>query len=156
MIDVPRVEIEQAIRAGANIAGEWRLCKKDGQVYWYGWFGAQPHLGHSYLRIPALFPEGSSSRHRLFCVWAKQLASKRGEVFLSLARGTPDAQNPDGVAFATSCIVGRWLTPSERAQWEHFLSMRVAHLADCCLVALNNEYRRAHFRFSYPTVVAAG
>lgn len=156
MIDVSRVELEQAIRTGANIAGEWRLCKKDGAVYWYGWFTTQPHLGHSYLRIPSLFPDGSGSRHRLFCLFAKQLASKRGEVFLSLARGTPSEYNLDGVAYATSCIVSRWLTPSERTQWEHFLSMRVAHLADCCLVALNNDYRRARFRFAYPTVAVAG
>jgi len=156
MIDVSRVELEQAIRQGANISGEWRLCKKDGGVYWYGWFSDQPHLGHGYLRIPSLFPEGSGSRHRLFCLWAKQLASKRGEAFLSLARGTPSGINPDGVAFATSCIVSRWLTPSERSQWEHFLSMRVAQFADGCLTALNNEHRRARFRFAYPFAAIAG
>lgn len=151
MNDVSRVALEQAICAGANISGEWRLCKKDGSVYWYGYFsGSQPHLGHSYLRLPSLFPEGSGSKHRLFCLFAKQMASRRGELLLSLARGTPSEHNPSGEALATPCIIERWLTPSERTQWEHFLSQRVAQFADGCLVALNNEYRRARFRFAYP------
>lgn len=157
MIDVSRVALEQAIGTGANIAGEWRLCKKDGSVYWYGWFsGQQPHLGHGYLRIPALFPEGSGSQYRLFCLWAKQLASRRGELFLSLARGTLSDLNPDSCAFATPCIIDQWLTPSERAQWRNFLSLRISQYAENCLVALNNDHRRARFRFAYPTVATAG
>ena len=156
MIEVSRVALEQAICDGANISGEWRLCRKEGAVYWYGWFsGTQPHLSHSYLRIPSLFPEGSASRHRMFCLWAKQMASKRGELFLSLARGTPSKQNPDGCAYATPCIIERWLTPSERAQWEHFMSERVSQYADGCLIALNNEFRRARFRFAYPCAAAS-
>ena len=155
MIEVSRVALERAILDGATLAGEWRLCKMDGLVYWAEYYTrGDAHTRHAYVRIPSLYPEGLGSMHRQFCAWAKKLPPIRAELLLSLARGTAHFENPDADAYAIPCIVAYWLTPGERAQWESHLADRINLMADACLIVLNNDSRRARFKFAYPTLSA--
>lgn len=152
MIEVNRARLEAAVRAGSHYGGEWRLCRKDGLVYWQSAFCVTPHETHESLRVPVLYPDGRYTEYLLFLFWAKKLPSRRADHILALVRGTRSRENEEGTAFAVPCIVSRFLTGSECAAWHAHVEDRVTLYVESCLAALNANGGRLRYRWLYPSV----
>lgn len=148
MILLSRADVQRAIWQGKTLAGEWHICQRDGAIYWKTFWGKQTHghVCHPSLRLPALFPEGERSRYCYFCLWVKkEMAPDRRYELLSLVVGAPSPLNPDGNAFAVSCVVTQYLTREERERWNRYLMQTTQTLVDNCMVALNDLSRRSRF-----------
>lgn len=155
MIDVDRTALEDALRSGSNRAGAWHICRVDGRIYWHAAYGVTGHEGHADLRVPALYPDGSGSLYRSFCVWTRNLAPERRCVLLSLAQGTVGPENTQGTAYAVPCILRYFLTVEEKAAWEASVQARLTIHAEGCLQALNAPHGRPRYRFrAYPANIS--